>query len=206
MKEQDSKTSLGLIALLAAMAITLVFLIVELTALKELPTKISCIVSAVICLLALYYGISGYKVPHGNMIRYLLLAFAAAEASEFLLNPGMVKPMAICLLLTTILSSYMAGRLNKNKECKILIALVGIMLIAVWAMHRFMPPALPMGEPGPAGMEMAQIPERTDWIRDIFPSDISRFLSWLVLGVSYVTRYDEHKKAGIEITNKVSQG
>lgn len=198
MKEQDSKTSLGLFALLAAMAITLAFLIVELTALRELPTKISCIISAVICLIALYYGIRGYKVPHGNTIRYLLLAFAVAEASEFLFNPGMIKPMAVCLLLTTILSSYMAGRLNKSKECKIIIALVGILLIAVWAMHRFMPPAIPMGQPGPAEMDMAQIPERTDWIRDIFPSDISRFLSWLVLGVSYITRYDGHKKAGIE--------
>ena len=196
--EENTKTSLGLMVLLAATAIAIVFLITELTAAMELPTKISCIVSAVICLLALYYGISGYKVPHGNMIRYLLLAFAAAEASEFLLNPGMMKPMAICLLLTTILSSYMAGRLNKNKECKIIIAVVGIMLIAVWAMHRFMPPSMPMGEPGPAGMEMAQMPERTDWIRDIFPNDISRFLSWLVLGVSYITRYDEHKKAGLE--------
>ena len=83
MKEQDSKTSLGLIALLAAMAITLAFLIVALTALRELPTKISCIISAVICLIALYYGIRGYKVPHGNTIRYLLLAFAVAEASGY---------------------------------------------------------------------------------------------------------------------------
>ena len=72
------------------------------------------------------------------------------------------------------------------------------MLIAVWAMHRFMPPTMPMGEPGPAEMNMTQMPERTDWIRDIFPNDISRFLSWLVLSVSYITRYDEHKKAGIE--------
>ena len=196
MSEEKKKTSSGLLVLLAATAAAIVFLIIELTVLKGAPTKVSCMISAGICLLAVYYGISGYKVPHGNMIRYLLLAFAAAEASEFLLNPGMMKPMSMCVLLTTILSSYMAGRLNKNKECKIIVALVGIMLIAVWAMHRFTPSAMPVGEPVPPGVGMEQMPERTDRIRNFFPNDISRFLSWLVLSVSYLTRYDEHKKAG----------
>ena len=42
------------------------------------------------------------KAKQGN----ILLAFAVAEASEFLFNPGMIKPMIVCLLLITILSSY----------------------------------------------------------------------------------------------------
>ena len=148
MKKQNTKASIGLILLFVATAISIVLLIIEFPALTELSMKIGCILSVIICLLALYYGICGYKVPHGNIIRYLLLAFAAVAASELLFNPIMIKPITVCLLLITILSSYMAGRLNKNKECKIIIAIVGILLIAIWVMHKFVPLEMLMGQYG----------------------------------------------------------
>lgn len=188
----------GLVILFAALAVVLFLLIANLFNLQELPTKITCAISLAMCLCALFYGVYGYKIPHGNLIRYLLLAFAAATASEFLLNPGMQKPMAICILLVVILSAYMAGRLGKNTECKILIALVGALLVAVWALQRFTQPPMMDMMPELPEMGMELVEERVDWLKDIFPADISRFLTWIALGVAYLFRFDEHKMLGME--------
>lgn len=147
-------------------------------------------------LLVLYYAFWGYKTPHGNVLRYLILAYAflLALGSETRLfasarperpvdvtdanrqvRSGARRFTSYKDLLTSIslvLMGYTAGRLNKYKQNKIIIPIVLVLLFV----RSFV-----------TGTTRIQV----------MMTDLSFFILWLGIACAYFARYDAHKEAGL---------
>ena len=70
-------------------------------------------------LFVLYYGVWGYKKPHGNLLRYLMLLLAAVTAATILMQIDHWDapwPVIFSSNLAAVLIGYMAGRLPKVKK------------------------------------------------------------------------------------------
>ena len=128
-----------------------------------------------------YYGVYGYKKPHGNMVRYLFLILAFYISISIII---MVERWDISwvILLTSnfssILIAYMAGRLNKFKKNIFLSILIFLLLI----MKSFWP------------VEGAHFNAYPLFVLDR-TMPIFMFITVLLI---YFFRYKEHKIAGIE--------
>ena len=147
-------------------------------------------------LLVLYYAFWGYKTPHGNLLRYLILIYALllAMGSESRLFAGARPERPVDLteaeratrrgtrtlsaykgLLTSIaltLMGYVAGRLNKYKQNKIIIPIVLVILFA----RSFV-----------SGVTRIQV----------VMTDLSYFILWVGIACAYFARYDAHKEVGL---------
>ena len=146
--------------------------------------------------LVLYYAFWGYKTPHGNMLRYLILsyAFLLAMGSERRLfasgrpeRPvdvtdasgqtgrgarGLSAYKGLLTSISLILMSYTAGRLNKYKQNKIIVPIVLVILFA----RSFVTSA--------------------NRIQAVM-TDLSYFVLWAGIACAYFARYDAHKEAGL---------
>lgn len=147
-------------------------------------------------LLVMYYAFWGYKTPHGNLLRHLILcyAFLLAMGSESRLfaNARGERPvdvtdadrqarrsarglLAYKGLLTSIcltLMGYVAGRLNKYKQNKIIIPIILVLLF----IRSFV-----------SGVSRIQV----------VMTDLSYFVLWVGIACAYFARYDAHKEAGL---------
>ena len=172
---------------------------------NETPLIITNIITLLLCLAVTFYGVYGYKIPHGNLLRYVILLFALALAAEIFVNQGISKVCLILTLLACVLSAYTAGRLGKRKEAIVLFSLVAAFLIAFVVAERFapvprgimndlVPPEIPENV---GGLTPPPIPLESG--ENSFTSlcfSLSRLLLWIVIGGAYLTRYEQHKDAG----------
>ena len=81
-----------------------------------------------------FYGVYGYKKPHGNMVRYLLLLLAFYIAvSVLILTERWEIPWVIlaCSNFAAVLIGYIAGRLNKIKKNIVIAIIVTVLLRAL---------------------------------------------------------------------------
>jgi len=145
--------------------------------------------------LALYYALWGYKTPHGNMLRNLILSYAVllAVGSESRLfagarperpvnvnagegaRSGVRRLTAYKSLITSValvLMGFVAGRLNKYKQNKVIIPIVLVLLIVRSFVGR-----------------VSRI--------QIVMTDLSYFVLWVGIACAYFARYDAHKEAGL---------
>ena len=152
--------------------------------------------------LVIFYGVYGYKKPHGDLLRYTMIGLAillvlSIVADQILRDPGEV-PVEIGALaegirpqgppdmtgssfarpletlatgLVIILSSYIAGRLNKIEKNKYLFTL-GLVLLVIRVLVN-------IGN------------------TQIMLADINEIVLWLDLNCAYMLRYHEHKEAGL---------
>ena len=136
------------------------------------------------------------KTPHGNLLRYLILIYALllAMGSESRLFAGARPERPVDLteaeretrrgtralsaykgLLTSIaltLMGYVAGRLNKYKQNRIIIPIVLVILFA----RSFV-----------SGVTRIQV----------VMTDLSYFILWVGIACAYFARYDAHKEVGL---------
>ena len=146
-------------------------------------------------LLVLYYALWGYKTPHGNMLRNLILTYAvllafgserrlfASVRSERPVNVnagetarrtarGLSAYKGLITSIAFILMGFIAGRLNKYKQNKILVPIVLVLLFV----RSFV----------------------TNNIRiQAVMTDLSYFILWVGIACAYFARYDAHKEAGL---------
>ncbi|MBQ9517329.1 MAG: hypothetical protein IJR60_04565 [Eubacterium sp.] len=127
------------------------------------------------------YGVNGYKKPHGNMVRYLMLilAFYIASSVIVLFERWDNIPSIIFAAsnFAAVLIAYMAGRLNKFKKNIVVAVIVTILLLikSFW----------PMGD-----VHLNFYP--------LFVLDRTMPLfMWATVMLIYFIRYKEHKEAGI---------
>lgn len=136
------------------------------------------IASVVMYLLVLFYAVSGYREPHGNIMRCCFFLFAVADA-VFVISAVTAESVSLVQLsadlLAIILSAYMSGRLNRFDQNRYILLLVAI-LLAVRAVS------------GACAQPSLTILGR------ILP--YSPFLLWLCLSIAYAIRFKEHKDAG----------
>lgn len=126
-----------------------------------------------------FYAIVGYKRPHGNTIRYLLLILAFyVAASTIVTNErwGISWIIMAAGNFAAVLIGYMAGRLQKVKKNIIVVVLTTALL----AVKSFWPVA---GQ----NNDFVFVLDRT------LP-----LLMWATVVLIYFFRYSAHKNAGAE--------
>ena len=132
----------------------------------------------------LYYGLIGYKKPHGNMVRYMMLILAIYVAASVITQInvwGASWPVILSSSFAAMAITYMAGRLNKAKK-NIFVAVLASLLLLVrcfWFLD----------QPDLSGADIA-----------LFVLDRCQPLfMWLTIVLIYFFRYREHQEAGLEV-------
>jgi len=127
----------------------------------------------------LYYGIKGYKKPHGNMVRYLMLILAVYIGASVITTIYTLHaswPIVLASIFAAMFMAYMAGRLNKVKKNKPVALFVTVMLL-----FRF------LEQPTMSGADTA-----------LFVLDrCSPLFMWLTIVLIYFYRFREHKEGGL---------
>ena len=127
-----------------------------------------------------YYGIYGYKKPHGNMVRYLLLILAVYIAYSITI---MVERWDISWVVFTasnlaaVFIGYIAGRLNKYKKN----AVWAVIITALLLIKSFWP---------------IETTDLNYYILFVLDRTLPLFM-WVTVMFIYFFRYSEHKSAGV---------
>ena len=147
------------------------------------PVGIQCHIGVVAIeyVLIAVYALHGYRKPHGNMLKYTMLAFTVLSVYKFFV-PG--KPVTenveyianACIVLAAIMIAYISGRLNKINKNKILMIVVEVLFIVSIVLMRLTQKAFSI---------------------DSFIRSLSMPICWVALCFAYVARFEEHKAAGL---------
>ena len=136
--------------------------------------ELSAVMAAGIYTLVLLYALYGYRVPHGNMLRYALFVCAVLLGVFYTRLPG-AETLQASVLLCVALVAYMAGRLNRRKESCCIIAVVAMILLA-------------------DGLYLLGTVQTTDTLQKLLP--FHPLVAWCGFAVSYLSRYQLHREAG----------
>ena len=135
--------------------------------------------------IAVFYAVCGYKKPHGNLMRYLLLLYAVADAGLLLTSvvnwPTYVNAV---FLVKIILAVYMAGRLDRYTQNVVIsaAALVCNGVISYYLIDMITGRGMPLTFAS-------------------FFGCIGAVTVWLAIAASYLIRFKPHKEAGITDKN-----
>ncbi len=125
-----------------------------------------------VCVLLGYYAFCGFRKPHGNLLRYIILFFAITHIlSIYQLAELSSQWQAIISALAFGLCCYIAGRLHKVKQNIILMSIVIVLRLI--------------------GMSF----ELAEGIWTI--GAITPLIILIDILVAYVLRYKDHKEAGL---------
>ena len=132
----------------------------------------------------LYYGVKGYRKPHGDMLRWLILILAVFVAASVLMQVerfGAAWPILLSNELAVLAMGFLAGRLHRVERNKYVTVFVSIMLLirCFWFLEH----------PGLSGADAALFV--LDRCQPIF--------MWLTMLLLYFYRYKEHKEAGLAV-------
>ena len=145
------------------------------------------ILSIIAYIVAMVYALHGYKKPHGNMLRYTFLVFAVSLALYSDTQLAQISSVTVLInVICTVPVAYMAGRLHKFNQNKVLLYIVVVMLLIagiidfVWF--------TPSMAPGVAGGFLFAV---------LKFSTLNKFILSLALAAAYVSRFRTHKEAGL---------
>jgi len=139
------------------------------------------ITDIVMYLLVAYYGLWGYKKPHGNILKYLMLLFGVSLIPSILVSVSgsyVSQILQIIMSIAVLLVGYISGRLYKFQTNRILI----IIVTAIFIFRLFTMPML--------------FPTVTNPILLLGP--LNQVILWLAICVAYFSRYQLHKEAGLQ--------
>lgn len=140
------------------------------------------IVAGIYYCIVFYYGFRGYKTPHGNLVRYLMLILSIYIIAAIAVSIYRWYKLPWVVLLAGNLGAmsiaYMAGRLNKFKKNIIVSVIVSVLLVTE-CFWQFKIPGVKV--------------DALFYIDRSLP-----IFMWLTIMSIYFFRYHEHKKAGLE--------
>ena len=127
----------------------------------------------------IYYVFYGYKIPHGNSLKYIMLFFAMMMVNAISLEAGGKyqaldnQKIMLSVMITgicTVLVSYASGRLDRFEKNIYLFVLVLILLFvrAVIMIH----------------------------YKTLMYANFSDMIVWIDIICAYSIRYTQHKEAG----------
>ena len=185
MKNKESKLNLktGEMIVLVAIAILNIIWLVCRFATFTGEFKFKTITPILMLIICVIYVLYGYKKPHGNHIRYLLLFYAAHMGSLLVANQGspFVPAYAtVAHVATIILATYMAGRLDRYNQN--LIISVAITILQIVYIYPYINLYI-------QNNSMTFV----NFFRIIGPVSL-----WLTIAASYIVRFKPHKQAGLE--------
>lgn len=134
------------------------------------------IVSDVVCLvmsaLIGYYAFSGYKKPHGNLLKYIILIFTVIPLINIyqLVQLGQ-DWVAVTRAIIIGLLCYTAGRLHRVKQNIFFMSIITVLMV-LGIVIGFMNGHNTIGA-------------------------LTKPIIWINIFVAYVLRYKEHKEAGL---------
>jgi len=180
---EKKKQNVFVLALVALVALAGVWsAVIELIKFAQLPEWNFFALNAIailVYILLLYYVFIGYKKPHGNLLRYLLLAFALCIALTvvFLIKLSFDDLSGkTTLIIAAMMITYMAGRLNKLRQNIVIMIVVAILLavslIGFFKAFGFMS------------------------FHNTY-AVICFVIQWIMLCAAYLVRFKEHKEAGL---------
>jgi len=156
----------------------------------DIGLKLANFLDSVIFIAILLYSIWGYKIPHGNALRYIMLTFAVCttlKATMFYVM-GMEKVVLIgtlCLNLAAVLSAYIGGRLNKIKINLYIGMLITLLIIGQIICYVV------------ALKSVVLIDESSEFALLADITFVGNSLAqWLAINFAYPLWYKKHKEAG----------
>ena len=152
----------------------------------NLPGFLRPALNIALCLAICLYAFWGYKKPHGNMLKYTFLSYAA-----YLLVYAMIDTMTMSknfianglIAFSALLVAYIAGRLNKLEKNKILLIVIGVALTVNIILGMIVREPL---------MESFAFEILLPLVRNSI-----YLVALAALSLAYVARYEEHKAAGL---------
>lgn len=130
------------------------------------------IVNIILCLLIGYYAVYAYRRPHGNLLRFIILIYAASYLFPVYSNAKMGRPGgSVCQAIIIGLLCYIAGRLNKWKQNTFLM-IIATAIILLRAIVGYVNDGATIGV-------------------------ITHLVVWIDICAAYFLRYKEHKSSGL---------
>jgi len=128
-------------------------------------------------LFVIYYVLYGYRKPHGNLLRYTMLLFGLTIGINLVLFGKGCSMLNFALpVAELLLIPYIAGRLNKVEQNKVLVPFVLILFI----------------------IDAVSFCLSFEWQSVIFYcSAFGQAIEWFAISAAYFVRYREHKEAGL---------
>ena len=179
------------------------------------PAKsiISEVILIFIYLITGVYLLYGYRIPHGNLFKFVLLVMAFDLAISVTIDPSPVMLVNAFFILAAVIISYVSGRLHKIEKNRMLIIVI-LVLLLLGAIGNFC-----TNEYGSYNYIYSQS-QYDNASRDVFSEDVDYYnyyyepehnqnsfscflssISWAVLfcamAMIYDYRYDSHITAGI---------
>lgn len=180
MENKKNLSTGAIVALLCILVLNILWLISSIVYLQNnggiVALEIVCIVEFSAAVL---YAIIDYKRPHGNLMRYLLLFYACAVAVMVVLNKEQGDFFTLTYLAIIILSTYMAGRLDRYKQ-NVVISII-ILLLAIVNVYPF----------------ISSVISSNALTFISFFACVGSVANWLAIAASYVFRFNRHKEAGL---------
>ena len=143
--------------------------------------SISKIIDFVVTCLTVYYMFVGYKKPHGDLLRYLFIIFTLEYMFDLWYNATIhsitLSIYELLCMTAFAITAYVSGRLNKFKENIVLLS-IALALSVITNVHAIV--ALNIAAP----LEKIVV--------------FCKAIVLAALTISYITRYQEHKEAGLE--------
>ncbi len=131
-------------------------------------------------LLLLYYVVKGYKIPHGNLLKYLFILFAVSCLGGILSTASNRTTLDIAYNymrgIVVLMTTYIAGRLDRFKQNKLMMSIVGLIMFSSSLIE-----SIPNFETDIIGVSICY----------------TFFILWIDLMIAYIFRYNEHKEAGL---------
>ena len=180
-KNLKKSTKVGLLLacfLILTVLVTNIFSLVSSSTTVDIGRVILIVLNMVISSFVLLYAFFGYKKPHGNMLKILFFAFSIflAFRGTFAIA-GMKSYLYGDLhILSALVITYIAGRLNKIEKNRILLVFVGTILLAAFIVATVKHPIFVFAK-----------------ILD----DLTSIISLAALSLAYTARFEEHKAAGL---------
>ncbi len=144
------------------------------------PGYVKDIISLVLYVLTGFYTLFGYKKPHGNLLKYLFIAFAISLILNVCLTniaeSAITVIISLCSCLAALILMYVSGRFHKIEKNRILLIVAGVMLFAAMLLPLFSGKFIISG----------------------CLNSCSAPIMLLALGFAYTARFEEHKAAGLE--------
>ena len=135
----------------------------------------------VMLLAVLYYAVSGYRRPHGNLLRYVTVLYAFSLLFSInqtaMKSAGHAQTGIVLYILAIMGIMFVAGRLNKIKQNAFLMPAIFALLAAAVILGYIKRP-------------------QVNFFKIL--NTFSVLTVWIEICFSYFIRYKKHKEAGFE--------
>ena len=179
--KEASKLKTGqLIALIAILILNIVWIICSFI-FADGNITFSYVASVVMFAAAVFYSCHGYKAPHGNLMRYLILCFVVSTSIQYVFG-GITYPKYISAMYFAIiiLATYMAGRLNRYVQ-NIIISILLLICQCITTVYF-------LSDVNGTGLEITFL----NVMACAGPITL-----WLAVAAGYIIRYKPHIEAGL---------